>query len=192
MRQERIGRGLAALAIALVGAASAAEDGKLYGEAATRYPAGTKAVASFRTADNGGADKLIDGDPQTMMIGAEGSCEAPDKPVWVDITFGRPVENLLGIVTGASDLYENYYPKKAEFWLDATGNGKFETLAAKAALGPGAKAAGKHLFDKPVAKVFGLRFLVTEQNKTAAGRCFGMTELSLLMDRPREIGRAHV
>ncbi len=161
-----------------------AEDG-LLGAATLRYPDGTKAVASFRTADGGGADKLIDGDPQTALSGAEGSAESADKPVWVDLTFGRPVENLLGVATGESDRFGNYYPKQAEFWLDTTGKGEFDTLGAKVKLGPGAKAAGRWLFDKPVAKAHGLRFLVTEQNLAGTKRCFSMNELILLPERPK-------
>ena len=179
------------------GAAPATEDG-LFGTAVMRYPDGTKAVASFKTGNGSGADKLIDGDRQTVMIGAEGTVEAPDKPVWVEITFGKPVENLRGVVTGNSDLFKNYYPKKAEFWLDTTGQGKFDTLGAKVNLGPGTAAAGQRLFEKPATKAYGLRFLVTEQNMAGNKRAFSMTELALLIDRPQgqapvpEVRKVHV
>lgn len=176
---------LALIALLACVVVPAAEPGALYGTATLAYPAGTKAVASFRTQDGNGADKLIDGDEQTVMMGAEGTVTDPTAPVWVDITFGKPVENLLGVVTGDSDKFANYYPKTADVLVDTTGNGTFDIVAVKGVkLGPAHQAAGQHRFAKPVAKAFALRFLVTEQNKAGVGRAFSLSSLALLASPP--------
>lgn len=146
------------------------------------FPPGTAAKASFATDKDRGADKLLDDDPATLLAGAAGSCKGATEPVWVDIRFGAPVENLAGIETGTSDPFANYYPKAMEFWVDTDGNGTFDTLAGKATLGPGKACAGTHLFTGRIPRAHGLRLLVTEENDAGVHRAFFLSGIRLLAD----------
>ncbi len=145
-------------------------------------PPGTTAKASFGTEADGRPEFLIDGDLKTWMRGQANTCKDALDPVWIDLVFPAPVADLAGIETGNSDQYHNYYPKRAQFWVDTDGNGTFDTLVAEVVLGPAAQAAGRHLFDGRIPRAHGLRFLVTEQNRTGLNRCFMMNELRLIMD----------
>ncbi|MGI6496713.1 MAG: hypothetical protein ACOX5G_11655 [Kiritimatiellia bacterium] len=153
------------------------------GPAPKAFPNGTKAVASFATdGDRGKVENLIDGDSATSMSGAAASCKGPTDPVWIDFAFPRPVADLVGVETGKSDPFKNYYPKQAQFWVDTDGNGTFDTLGASVKLGPSDESAGQHLFAGRIPKAHGLRFLVTEQNQAGLNRCFMMNEMGLLVD----------
>jgi hypothetical protein len=164
--------------------APAADAGRLYGRNTLRYPEGTKAKASFATPADNGPDRLIDGRDDTYLIGEAGTAR-PDAPVHVDIVFGRPVEGLAGVATGGSDPLQNYYPVLADFLVDTTGNGEFDTAALRGVkLGPGRRCAGEHRFEKPIPKAFALRMLVTEQSVKGARRAFRLDELSLLSGPP--------
>jgi hypothetical protein len=173
--RHSLSRPLAALLVIAVAILQAAP-------APPAVPAGTKATASFGTEADGRPEFLIDGDPKTWMRGQANTCKDALEPVWIDLVFPAPVADLAGIETGDSDPYHNYYPKRAQFWVDTDGNGTFDTLGAEAVLGPAAQAAGRHLFGGRVPQAHGLRFLVTEQNRTGLNRCFTMNELRLIVD----------
>ncbi len=145
-------------------------------------PEGTRATASFATEADGKPDFLIDGNPKTWMRGQANTCKDALEPVWIDLVFPAPVADLAGIETGNSDQFHNYYPKRAQFWVDTDGNGTFDTLGAEAVLGPAAQAAGTHLFGGRVPQAHGVRFLVTEQNRTGLNRSFMMNTLRLVVD----------
>ncbi len=146
------------------------------------FPEGTLVKASFLTEADGNPENLIDGDAGTTMRGRAGTCSDPKAPVWVDFVFPEPVRDLAGVETGKSDPFHNYYPKKAQFWIDADGDGKFEYKGCEAELGPADSAAGRHMFPGRFPEVKALRFLVTEQNKTGLGRSFIMDEVRLVCD----------
>ena len=144
-------------------------------------PEGTKAQASFATdGERGRIENLIDGDPATFMSGAAGSCRGATDPVWVDLVFPQPVADLIGMETGKSDMFRNYYPKQAQFWIDTDGNGTFDTLGATVKLGAADESVGQHLFAGRIPKAFGVRFLVTEQNAAGLNRCFALNEIRLV------------
>jgi hypothetical protein len=146
-------------------------------------PEGTKAKASFATeGERGRVENLIDGDPATSVSGAASSCKGPNEPVWIDVTFPHPIANLSGVETGTSDVFKNYFPKQAQFWVDTDGNGTFDTLGGSAKLGPAEESVGRHLFGGRIPQAHALRFLVTEQNQTGLNRSFVMSELRLVVD----------
>lgn len=171
-------------AIVQTSAAIAQHDaGKLYGKSTRSWPVGTKAKASFATPADHPVEHLIDGRPDTYIIGEGGT--ATGTPVHVDIRFGKPVENITGVVTGESDPFHNYFPERADFLIDTTGNGEFETVALKdVKLGAARQSAGTHKFDKPIARAYGLRMVVTRQTARQLGRAFRLSEVSLLAERP--------
>ncbi len=146
------------------------------------FPTGTTAKASYGTEADGGPEKLIDGDPATLMRGQANTCKDALEPAWVDLTFPTPVASLVGVETGTSDPFKNYYPKKAQFWIDTDGNGTFDTLAAEATLGPAGESAKRILFAGRIPQAHALRLLVTEQNRAGLNRGFFLSELKLLAD----------
>ncbi len=176
--------GAAVSVIVHVTATNAQSDAaNLYGNSTLMWPEGTTAKASFATPGDHPAEHLIDGRPDTYLIGEGGT--GTGGRVHVDIRFGKPVENIIGIVTGESDPFHNYFPELADFFVDTTGDGKYDTVALKdVKLGPAKQSAGSHLFEKPIAKAFGIRMVVTKQTSKGVGRAFRLNELSLLAERP--------
>jgi len=143
-------------------------------------PAGTTVSASFPTDDGKGAGNLIDGDSETMMIGAAGSAPTPDTGSSIFFRFPEPLTGLGGVKTGGSDSFQNYYPIAMDFWVDSDGDGTFDTkVGGTSDLGPGDKSVGDHLFDGRLEKVYGLEVRVVEQSAKSLKRAFQMGEIGL-------------
>jgi len=147
-------------------------------------PAGTTVSASFPTDDGKGAGNLIDGNSETMMIGAAGSAPTPDTGSSIFFRFPEPLTGLGGVKTGKSDPFQNYYPIAMEFWVDSDGDGTFDTKVGRTSdLGPGDKSVGDHLFDGRLEKVYGLEVRVVEQSAKSLKRAFQMGEIGLIASK---------
>ncbi|MEM6503837.1 MAG: hypothetical protein AAF711_00065 [Planctomycetota bacterium] len=141
-------------------------------------PLGTEYSASFKTESPGTLDVLFDGDISTFTRPVTNTASSPQS---IYLRFANPLTNLVGIRTGKSDPYHNYYPKSAEFFADLNGDGVFDTAVGQTDnLGPAEKSQGDHLFSYTPPKVYALEFRVTGQSEKAQNRAFLMNELALI------------
>jgi hypothetical protein len=146
--------------------------------AATPVPPGTTLTASFASEKDQGPEVLLDGDPRTVMT--PGPDTASD-PASIFLRFPQPLHNLAGVQFGASDPRGNYYPTRIDFFIDSTGDGRYDTYVGRTEdLGPGPKTAGPRLFQKKPAIAHGLEIRATEQNQTGRRRAFMLSDLQLL------------
>ncbi len=157
-----------------------------------RMPKGTTIRTSHQLADDSSADNLIDGDKDTFLLSAQGTAGGDGKKAAsVFLRFPEPVEDLVGMVTGAAEKYGNYYARKIEFYADSTGDKVYDTfLGTTTNLGPGKKSHAEHLFIYVVPRVHGLEMRVVEHSVKGAKRAFSMNELELLIKRngPKKAG----
>ncbi|MDA3961753.1 MAG: hypothetical protein PF961_13265 [Planctomycetota bacterium] len=144
-------------------------------------PAGTSITASFRT--DQGPERLIDGDEATYMVGAGGQVTKGGQTTSVFLRFAKPLVNLGGVVTGASDKFHNYYPQEMEFWADSDGDGRFDTkLGMTEKLGPAEQCRGTHAFAGRLPQVHALELRVTKQHTGGGARPWTMSEVKLVLD----------
>lgn len=144
-------------------------------------PKKTQVTAQFKTEADGGPDKLVDGDCNTMMRGAGGSGSNP--PLSVFIQFDKRVKDLHGIQTGRSDAHANYYPETMEIYVRTDDKGGFDTLAATVNdLGPADKSRKQILFKEPLDKAYGIELRVTKQSQKGLKRAWFMDEVFLIVE----------
>lgn len=141
-------------------------------------PIGTVIISSFETEAGVGPDVLLDGNKKTFLKAKPNTADTPQS---LFLRFAKPLDSLAGVHTGRSDKFHNYFPKEAEFYVDTTGDGEYDTFVGRTTeLGPDRENIQDHLFDIKPGLAYGIEIRVTEMSQKGLRRAFTMNEVKLL------------